>query len=67
MPILLFSIAAVVLGFMGKKREPSAPKWMWLTGLITGWAGIALNLIVGAILLLVTLLPFFLMGAAYSY
>ncbi|RQP08473.1 MAG: DUF4190 domain-containing protein, partial [Microbacteriaceae bacterium] len=63
---LLFSIAAVVLGFMGKKREPQAPKWMWLTGLITGWAGIALNIIVGAIFLFVTLLPLFFLSS-YSY
>src|SRR5690606_38696535 len=52
---LLFSIAAVVLGFMGKKRETGAPKWMWLTGLITGWVGIGLNLLMFFILII---LPF---------
>jgi hypothetical protein len=39
---LLFSIAAVVLG---KKKEPAA-RGFWLTGLITGYVGIAINAIV---------------------
>ena len=41
----LFSIAAVVLGFIGKKKEPEA-KGFWLTGIITGFVGIALSAIV---------------------
>jgi len=42
---LLFSIAAVVLGHLGKKKEPAA-RGFWLTGLITGYVGIAINAIV---------------------
>jgi hypothetical protein len=48
------SIAALILGYMGKKREPAA-KGFWLTGIITGWVGVALMILVvgGTILLLV--------------
>ena len=41
---LLFSIAAVVLGFIGKKKEPAA-KGMWLTGMILGFIGLAIGLL----------------------
>jgi len=41
---LLFSIAAVVLGHLGKKKEPAA-RGFWLTGLITGYVGIAVNVV----------------------
>lgn len=41
---LWFPAAAVVLGFLGKKREPQA-KGFWLTGIITGFVGLALFLI----------------------
>ena len=64
---LLFSIAAVVLSMMGKKRELQAPKWMWLTGIITGWVGIALNLIIGGIVLFLTVLPLIIFGSMGSY
>lgn len=64
---LLFSIAAVVLGFMGKKREPQAPKWMWLTGLITGWVGIALNVIVFVFVVIVPLIFLASLGSLSSY
>jgi hypothetical protein len=49
---LVFSIGAVVLGHLGQRKEKHA-KGMWLTGLITGYAGILLNLVilVGAVLL----------------
>jgi len=39
-----FSIAAVVLGFMGRNREPAA-RGFWLTALITGFVGIAIGLV----------------------
>jgi len=41
---LLFSIAGVVLGHLGQKRETAA-KGFWLTGLITGYVGILANLV----------------------
>lgn len=37
--------AAVVLGFLGKKREPAA-KGFWLTGIILGLVALALAVIV---------------------
>lgn len=40
----IFSVAAVVLGFLGRSKEPAA-KGMWLTGLILGFVGIALSII----------------------
>ncbi len=42
----LAAIAAVVLGFMGKKREGEPAKGFWLTGIITGFVGIAIMVIV---------------------
>jgi len=42
---LFFPAAAVVLGFLGKRREPQASKGLWLTGLILGFVGIAIALI----------------------
>jgi small-conductance mechanosensitive channel len=41
----IFSAAAVVLGFIGRSKEPAA-KGMWLTGIILGFAGIAIALII---------------------
>ena len=41
---LLISVAAVVTGHMAVKRQPTA-KLFWLTGVITGWAGIGIALI----------------------
>jgi hypothetical protein len=42
---LLISIAAVVTGHLGQRRQPTA-KPFWLTGLITGYIGIAVGLAV---------------------
>jgi hypothetical protein len=36
--------AGVVLGFIGRRREPSA-RGLWLTGIITGFVAIAIALI----------------------
>lgn len=36
--------AAVILGFLGKKKEPAA-KGLWLTGIILGFVALALALI----------------------
>jgi hypothetical protein len=41
----IFSAAAVVLGFIGRRKEPTA-KAMWLTGIILGFVGIAIALII---------------------
>jgi len=49
---ILFAIAAVVLGFLSRKREP-AGRGMALAGIVLGFVGIVLNIgsmIVGALL-----------------
>jgi hypothetical protein len=38
---LIIPAAAVVLGFLGRRKEPAA-KGMWLTGIILGFAGLAI-------------------------
>jgi len=55
-PILPFlaSLAAIILGFIARKNEPGAPKWMALVGIILGFVAIGLAiliLVVGAVLL----------------
>lgn len=42
---LLVGVAAIIVSSMGRKREPAAPKWMWMVGLIAGIVGAALSLI----------------------
>ncbi|HSP74941.1 MAG TPA: hypothetical protein VLO31_01850, partial [Cryobacterium sp.] len=41
---LFIPAAAVVLGFLGKSKEPQA-RGFWLTGLITGFIGVGLALV----------------------
>ncbi len=43
---LVLPAAAVVLGFLGKKKEPQA-KGFWMTGIITGFVGVLLVLLFG--------------------
>lgn len=67
-PVLGFlaALAAVIIGFMAKGKEPGAPKWMWMVGIITGFVGILLSIIFTVLLVL----PFLIFGAAlndYSY
>jgi hypothetical protein len=40
----LFAIAAVILGFLGRSKEPQA-KGFWLTGIILGFVAIAIEII----------------------
>jgi hypothetical protein len=42
---LFIPAAAVVLGFLGKAKEPFAPKGLWLTGVILGFVGIGIALL----------------------
>jgi hypothetical protein len=37
---LLAGIAAVVLGFIARSKEPAAPRWMWILGLVLGFLAI---------------------------
>lgn len=41
---LLFGAAGVVLGFIGRRKEPQA-RGMWLTGIILGFIAVAISLI----------------------
>jgi len=50
---VLAAIAAVILGFLSRKREPGA-RGLALTGIILGFVGIAVNIasmVIGAILI----------------
>lgn len=62
----LASIAALILGYMGKKREPLA-KGFWLTGIITGWVGIGFMILAIGMLVLFTLLPIMLSAGSLGY
>ena len=54
---LLPAIAAVITGHMAVKRQPWA-KPFWLTGIITGYVGIAITVIYFlAVILLVAIYP----------
>ncbi|WP_187264900.1 DUF4190 domain-containing protein [Homoserinibacter sp. GY 40078] len=63
---LIPAIVAVVLGFQGKKKEPGAPKWMWLTGIITGFVAIGFSVIFGLIAV-VALVAYFAVLGSYGY
>jgi hypothetical protein len=58
-PILGFlaSVAAVITGHMGQSREPQA-KPFWLTGIITGYIGIAMGLLFTFLLLVLPIWVF---------
>jgi hypothetical protein len=56
----LVSLAAVILGFIGKGKEPGAPKWMWLVGVIAGFVGILVSIL---FIVLVVILPLILFSS----
>lgn len=56
------SIAALVLGYMGKSREGAPAKGFWLTAIITGWVGVAITVIGG-----IALIAIFALAGAGSY
>jgi hypothetical protein len=62
-PVLGFlgAVAAVIIGFIAKGREPQAPKWMWLVGIISGFAAILLSL-----LILIPIILLIAFGTAFS-
>ena len=43
---LLAGVAAIIISVLARKREPAAPKWMWLVGLIAGIVGAVTSVIV---------------------
>jgi hypothetical protein len=46
-PVLPFlaSLAAIIIGFIARKNEPGAPKWMALVGIILGFVAIGLAIL----------------------
>lgn len=64
---LIPGIVAVILGFQGKKKEPAAPKWMWLTGVITGFVAIGLGLIVGLVTIIGVIIYFAALSSLTSF
>lgn len=59
---LVFALAAVILGHLALKREPAA-RGMALAGLATGYAGIAISVVWGIVLLATVLIPLLAVGA----
>jgi hypothetical protein len=59
----LSSLAAIIFGFIGRKKEPAAPRWMSLVGIITGFVGIVLSII---LTLALVILPLIFAGAVAS-
>lgn len=64
---LFIPAAAIVLGVLGKKKEPQASKGLWLTGIILG----AVSLAIAVIALIIWIILFATAGATgnfdYSY
>ncbi|MCU1425960.1 MAG: hypothetical protein JWM51_2251 [Microbacteriaceae bacterium] len=58
---LLPAVAAVVLGHMGQRKQPYARPF-WLTGIITGYVGVAIGLIQAVILVALIVSGFSQMG-----
>jgi hypothetical protein len=52
----LASLAAIILGFIGRKREPAAPKWMSLVGIIAGFVAIVLSVILTITIIILPLI-----------
>lgn len=42
----LLGVVALVLGFIARSRNPGAPRWMWITGIILGFLGLIGGVIV---------------------
>lgn len=48
----LTSLAAVIVGFVARKREPAAPQWMSLVAIILGFVGLAISVVLLALFVL---------------
>lgn len=55
------AVAAVITGHLAQRRQPWA-KPFWLTGIITGYAGVAIGLVTGLFLILVIFFPLLFIG-----
>lgn len=55
------AVAAVITGHLAQRRQPWA-KPFWLTGIITGYVGVAIGLVTGLFLVLVIFFPLLFVG-----
>lgn len=55
------AVAAVITGHLAQRRQPWA-KPFWLTGIITGYVGVAIGLVTGLFLALVIFFPLLFVG-----
>ena len=55
------ALTAVITGHLAQRRQPWA-KPFWLTGIITGYVGVLISLVIGALALLFFLLAIGSMG-----
>jgi hypothetical protein len=61
---LLLGVGAIIVSLMAKGKEPGAPKWMWIIGLVGGILGV----VTGLIVTIVTIIGFVALGSgAYTY
>jgi hypothetical protein len=58
----LASVAAIVIGFIAKGKEPAAPKWMWLVGIITGFVAVVISILVIVAFLIALAAPAAILG-----
>ena len=60
----LAALAAVIMGHLAQRRQPQAKPY-WLTGIITGYVGIGITLLM-VLLVVVPLIFLFSLGSSYS-
>ena len=63
----LASLAAIIIGFIARKKEPQAPKWMSLIGIILGFVAIVIGIIVIAFLIIGIIANAALIGNVNTY
>jgi hypothetical protein len=61
----ILSLAAIIIGFIARKKETAAPKWMSLVGIIAGFVALVVGLIV-VILFIVALVAQGVVTATYT-
>lgn len=62
-----FPLAALILGYLGKKREPQAAKGLWLAGIIMGYVGLGLAVLALVGWILAAVFGAFDSSSSYNY
>lgn len=60
------ALAGVIFGHIAQRREPHA-KPFWLTGIITGYVGLGLSLLIGLLIAAAIFLPLFIVGTTSGF